>query len=283
MSPVSLNPYAADPNQYWGSLTDAGQKQAAYNRPTTYGPFGQSTVGADGSINSSFSGGFGALNDSLTNQAAGVAGKTMDWNQFGELGTGADAGKQTAQAAYSQSLSRLDPFWQKSQNKLNTNLFQSGMGDSTAGDGAQGEFGRARNDAYSGAMSNAMQAGMQAQQSAFGGNLESRQQAVANALRGQMQPFEDLNRMQGFMTQPEVGQDNSILEAQAATNKAAPVQAFADAENAMTQKMDARGEFRDKPGEAPGTGARRKKWFEAQPQETRLALSVGIGNWGEMP
>lgn len=278
-----LNPYAIDQNKFWGSMADTGQKQAAYNRPTTYGPFGSSTVDSNGNINNQFTGAFGTLNNNLTTQAANVAANPMDWGQFGTLGTGEDAGRQTAQAAYSQSLSRLNPFWEKSEKKLRTNMFQSGMGDSTAADSSMGEFGRARNDAYTGAMTNALQAGMGAQQNAFQGNLASRQQAVANALRGQTQPFDDLNGMQGFMTQPQVGQDNSMLVAQGAQNAMAPVKAFTEAENGLTQAMAGRGWFQDKPGERPGAGERRKKWFETLPQEQRAALSIGIGNWGELP
>jgi hypothetical protein len=279
---ANYNPYAEDITKYWGSLADAGQKQAAYNRPTTHGAFGSATVGADGSISSSFDGPFGQLNNSLMGQAASVAANPMDWGQFGTLGNGQDAGRQAAQAAYSQSTSRLNPFWEKSQNKLNTNLFQSGMGDSSAADSAQGEFGRARNDAYTGAMTDALGAGMQAQQQAFGGNLAARQNSVANALRGQTQPFEDLAGMQGFMAQPEVGQDNSMLEAQAAENRTAQTKVFSDKERELTDTMAKRGTFTDKPGERPGAGARRQKWFESLPQEQRIEVIAGLRYMGEM-
>lgn len=275
------NPKDIDYTKYWGSLADAGQKQATYNRPSTSGPFGSATVGADGSINSSFSGPFGQLNNSLMGQAANVAANPMDWGQFGTLGTGEDAGKQAANAAYSQSISRLNPFWAKSQNRLNTGLLQSGMGDSTAADNSQGEFGMARNDAYSGAMTNALGAGAQAQQQAFGGNLASRQNNVSNALRGQTQPFEDLAGMQGFLAQPEVGQDNSMLEAQAAHNSTAQTRAFSEGEQQFEDQVAQDGRFNDKPGEPPGTGERRKKWFESLPQEQRVEVILGQRGWEE--
>lgn len=261
---------SADLSQYQRDLAATGLKQAQYNRPTTYGPFGSSMVDANGNITQQFTGGFGALNDSLTNQAANAAAHPMDWGQFGTLGTGADAGQQTAQAAYSQSLSRLNPFWQKSQNKLNTGLFQSGMADSTAGDTTQGEFGRARNDAYAGAMSDAMTAGMGAQQSAFQGNLQSRQSSISNALRNQTQPFEELGGLQSFMTQPEVGRDNSMLMRDAAFDQLAPLTAQAEKEKAQGAKMDAdTGMFQDKPGEAPGSGERRRQVWESLTPEMR--------------
>lgn len=280
---IDFNPYQTDLTQYRKPMAPVGVEQAKYNRPTTHGPFGSSTVDANGNVTSGFSGGFGTLNDNLTTQAANVAATPMNWGQFGTLGTGADAGKETAQAAYSQSLSRLNPFWEKSENKLRTNLFQSGMGDSDAGDSTMGEFGRSRNDAYASAMTGALQAGMGAQQNAFQGNLASRQQAVANALRGQTQPFEELNGMQGFMTQPQVGKDNSMMVAEAAENQMAPTRAVTDSENRLTGEMESRGWFQDKFGEKPGTGERRRKWFESLPAERRLELSVGFGNWGEMP
>lgn len=280
------NPKDYDFDAYWKSMGQAGQQQAQINRPSTQGLFGQNTVGADGSVKQSFSGQFGALNDSLTNQAANVAANPMDWGQFGQLGTGEDAGRQASQAAYSQSLSRLNPFWEKSGNKLRTNLFQSGMGDSDAGDSTMGEFGRARNDAYAGAMTDAIQKGNAAQQSAFQGNLASRQNNVSNALRGQMQPFEELQGMQGFLQQPEYNRDNSAMVATAAENAATPARAFAASEGEATAEMERRGAFKDNVVNGrvldPGAGERRRKWFNSLPDERRKQLMIGFGNWEEM-
>jgi hypothetical protein len=274
--PWNSDPSSADLTGYQRNLGDTGVNQARYNRPNTSGPFGSSTVGADGSITSAFSGGFGTLNDNLTTQAANVAANPMDWGQFGTLGTGEDAGRETAQATHNQSLSRLNPFWEKSEKRLRTNLFQSGMGDSTAGDTSVGEFGQARNDAYAGAMTNAMQAGMGAQQNAFNGNLASRQQMVANALRGQMQPFEELNGMKGFLTQPDVGRDNSMLVRDAAYNQMGPLYAEQDKEQAVITKAGSTNPFlfNDSPFDSKaGGGEMRRKHFESLPPNIRELIT----------
>jgi hypothetical protein len=275
-----------DPLAYQRNLGDTGVTQAKFNRPSTSGPFGSSTVDANGNVTSAFSGGFGTLNDNLTTQAANVAANPMDWGQFGTLGTGEDAGRETAQATYNQSLSRLNPFWEKSEKKLRTNLFQSGMGDSTAGDTSVGEFGQARNDAYAGAMTNAMQAGMGAQQNVFNGNLASRQQGVANALRGQMQPFEELNGMKSFLTQPQVGRDNSMLMRDSAVNQMAPLLADADKETATQARAQSiHGDmFRDQPGDArPGGGQRRLEKFKSLSPEMQEFITRYAGVGSSMP
>lgn len=278
--PWDQDPNSADLSQYQRDMAKTGVDQARWNRPNTTGPYGQSTTDANGNVTQSFTGGFGQLNDSLMGQAANAASNPMDWGQFGSLGTGEDAGRQASQAAYSQSLSRLNPFWEKSGNKMRTNLFQSGMADSDAGDATMSEFGRARNDAYSGAMTGALGAGMQAQQSAFNGNLASRQNNLANALRGQMQPFEELGGMQGFMVQPQVGRDNSMMMRDAGFNQMAPLTAQADYERALTQHLkDAvPRQFDDNPLDAsPGGGERRQQAFESlEPYQREFFARVGL-------
>ncbi len=276
-----------DMTPYRRSLADTGLNQARWNRPTTQGPFGSSAVDASGNINQQFTGGFGQLNDALTTQAANVAASPMDWGQFGSIGTGEAAGQQASQAAYGQSLSRLNPFWEKSGNKLRTNLFQSGMGDSDAGDSTMGEFGRARNDAYTGAMSDAMGAGMTAQQSAFNGNLASRQNNLANALRGQTQPFEELAGMKGFLgLQPQVGRDNSMLMRDAGFNQMAPITAQATHEQEALDEYARTGVFKDgySPLDKAGAGdQRRKEWEAMDPRQRdayRALTSGGIGQLG---
>lgn len=264
------NPETADLAPYQRNLGDTGYAQAKFNRPNTSGPFGSSTVDAQGNINQQFTGAFGQLNDNLTNQAANVAAHPMDWGQFGTMGTGEDAGQQAAQSAYSQSVSRLNPFWNKSEDKMRRSLFQSGMADSSGGDATMNEFGRAKNDAYAGAMTNAMQQGLSAQQGAFSGNLASRQGMVANALRGQTQPFEDMSTMKGFLTQPQVGRDNSMLARDAASNATAPVSVQADKERIETARQGTQfGQFTDQPGEAPGSGAARQRVWEGLSPEVR--------------
>jgi len=275
----NVNPKGDNFERYYKPMAPVGAQTAATNRPSTYGLFGQQTTGPDGSIQQGFSGQFGDLAGSLTTQATDKANTPFSFGQFG-VSDGSAAGQQASQAAFGQMKSRLDPMWQKSEHDMRRNAFQSGMGDGAAMDQSVGEFGRARNDAYSSAMGDALRQGMQAQQSAFGGNMAARQMSSENQTRGQMQPWEELTQMQGFLGQPEYNRDNSAMVARATENATAPAQAFTDSENQATAEMEKRGEFKDN---GDGSGARRRKWFESQPDEVRQQLLYGWGAFGETP
>ncbi len=274
------NPKDAAFDTYYKPLAPVGAQTAATNRPTTYGLFGQSVTGPDGSIQQGFSGEFGQLNDSLTGQAAANASQPFSFGQFG-VSDGSAAGAQAAQAAFGQAKSRLDPMWQKSEHDMQRNAFQSGMGSGAAMDNSNAQFGRARNDAYSSAMSDALRQGMSAQQSAFGGNLAARQMSSENAVRQQMQPWEELGQMQGFLAQPEYNRDNGAMVAAAAENAAAPARAVADSEAGVTQGFEQRGAFDDN-GYLGAGGEGRKKWFNTLNDEQRKSLYYGFGNWGSL-
>lgn len=236
------NPLAADFNYqpFYKSMEQTGRQQSAFNSPTTFSPWSTQTVNADGSSSMGFTGAFGALNDNLTNQAAQSASTPLDFGQFG-VGDGSDAGKQAAQAYFGQARSRLDPAWEKNEHRMRTSLYQGGMGDSSAGDSTREEFGRDRNDAYSSAMAEALRTGMSAQQSAFQGNLSSRQNDVANILRGKQQPLQELGQLSGFLGQPQYNQDNSAMVAAAQNNQQADARAIEDNETLLRQALKADG------------------------------------------
>ncbi len=229
-----------DYQPFYKSMQKAGADQSRYNNPNTVNPWSEQIVNPDGSTSTNFLGQFGQLNDSLTNQAAQSASTPLNFGQFG-VSDGSAAGQQAAQAAFGQARSRLDPMWQKSEHNMRRNAFQSGMADGTAMDNNVAEFGRARNDAYSSAMGDALRQGMSAQQSAFGGNLASRQMDVDNQVRAKTQPWEDLSRMQGFLGQPDYNKSNAGMVAAAQGNSQADARAVQSEEERMREQVLAAG------------------------------------------
>ena len=225
-----------DYSPFYRSMRREGAQQSAFNNPSTANPWSSQTVNPDGSSSTNFTGQFGQLNDSLTSQAANNAGQPFTFGQFG-VSDGSAAGQQASQAAFGQMKSRLDPMWQKSEHDMRRNAFQSGMGDGAAMDQSVGQFGRARNDAYSSAMGDALRQGMSAQQSAFGGNMAARQQNDNNQYQQAMQPWDELGRMQGFLGQPEYNQSNAGMVAAAQANSHADASAVQSEEQKLRQKI----------------------------------------------
>lgn len=180
--------------------------QTGANRPSQNTPFAFSnwTQGQNGqwTQNSGFAGGLGQAAAGLQGQVGGLA-KPMDWSQFGSLGTGDQARDQAINAAYGQATSRLDPMFAAREQSLNTGLGNAGLDpNSQAARNARRGFGQERNDAYTGALNMAIGQGTSAGNAVFNQNLASRQQAIAEALKGRSQPLEDLKGLQGFLAQP---------------------------------------------------------------------------------
>lgn len=139
----------------------------------------------------------------LQGNARNALSQNMDWGQFGSVGTGDTARDQAIQASYGQATSRLDPQWQQQYNSFESGLRNQGLdpGDALY-DQQMGNMGRARTDAYQTAMNNAISTGNQAQAMTYGQNMQSRQQAIAEALQRRSQP---LNEMQSVLTGQQVG------------------------------------------------------------------------------
>jgi len=143
------------------------------------------------------------LAQSLQGQAAQTLGTPMDWSQLPKAPNAENARTDAINATYGQMTSRMDPQWDRRQNSLNTQLINQGLDpNSEAAKNAQSDFGRDRNDAYQGAMNNAVQQGASAAQQMFGMGLAQRQQGVSEALQ---QRGQTLNEMQAVQNGQQVG------------------------------------------------------------------------------
>lgn len=172
------------------------------------------------------------LNASLQQQAAAMGGP-MDWGQFGTLPTGEAARQQAIDAAYGQSTSRLNPFFQQREESERARLINSGIAEgSEAYNNAMGALSRERNDAYQGAMNAAIGQGAQAGQAIFQQGLQGRQQAISEALRRRGQPLQELAQLQGLNRQPTV---NPVMTPQLLAAFQGQQGADADAINAWVQ------------------------------------------------
>lgn len=110
------------------------------------------------------------FNGPLGNAASGLENQVQN---MGAIGSGAGA-----DAAYAQAKSRLDPSWGQQGEMLQSHLASQGLDPGTdAANNAQGNFDRAKNDAYSSAQNNSWQQG----------------------LAGQMLPYQQLQALQGLL------------------------------------------------------------------------------------
>jgi hypothetical protein len=107
------------------------------------------------------------------------------------------ANQRTANAAYSQATSRLDPMYSNMQNDLDSKLANQGVVQgSEAWARDQDQLGRDRNDAYNQAIYSAQAAGNAEQHQLYGDSLSARQQGVSEAeSRAQ---FANQAQQQGF-------------------------------------------------------------------------------------
>ncbi len=194
--------------QYDSAAEKTSQTGAQINRPNQSNAFGGNvswTQGPNGewSQKQSFGGPMGGLANNLQNQAANFMGQPMNWDQFGQAGTGDQARDQAISAAYNQSASRLNPQWNQREDQMRSRLANSGLDpNSAAARGMSGQFNQARNDAYGSAMNSAIGQGAQAGHMAFGDNMMARQQAISDALRKRGMPMDELGMMQKFLAMP---------------------------------------------------------------------------------
>jgi|ERR1700742_1750223 len=153
--------------QYGSPYQNAASNQSELGHVNLNGAFGSSNwqKGPDGewTQNQQFNGPLG-------NAASGLESQIQN---MGAIGSGAGA-----DAAYAQAKSRLDPAWAQQGEQLQSQLAAQGLDPGTdAANNAQGNFARAKNDAYSSAQNNAWQQG----------------------LAGQMLPYQQLQSLQGLL------------------------------------------------------------------------------------
>lgn len=199
--------YAGAAQQAQGASQQAIGQQTQANRPDQNNGLASSnwTQGANGQWqqNSSFNDPrLQALYSQLGGQAADSLGKPIDYSQFGKLDNGSGAFKQTSDAAYNQSASRLDPQWDQRQEQERGQLASQGLDPSSQAYQHQMDaFSRQRNDAYQGAQNNAFMTGSQAQANTFGENMGARQQGINEMMQQRNAPTQELQGLQGLMGQ----------------------------------------------------------------------------------
>lgn len=193
-----------------GGTGGPADQQTQANRPNQTSPYGSTTwhQNPDGSWgqSNSFTPGLEGANSQLQAQ--------MSSNYAHGLGNGDQARDQAIKAAYGQSVSRLDPQWAQREQQQNSSLANQGLDpNSEAFKNSMQGFNFARNDAYQGAMNNAIGQGTAAQQATFGENLA----AYNNPLQ-QMSLMHGLLNMPGYSGAGDYGQqyrDNQQMTADA--------------------------------------------------------------------
>ena len=124
-----------------------------------------------------FGGQLGSALSGLENQAA---------NQSGSSESARD---QSISGAYNQAASRLDPQWSQGQESMQAQLAAQGLDPgSEAGQNQIGNFNRAKNDAYSSAMNNAIQQG---------------NQGVSSYAQSAMLPYQQMSALSGLGQQSQ--------------------------------------------------------------------------------
>ncbi|QSA98625.1 hypothetical protein [Methylococcus sp. EFPC2] len=147
-----------------------------------------------------------ANNNALTDIAASRTGAVKDafskglgWDSFENPQASEASRQQTIDALYGQAKSRLDPQFAQDQNALETKLANQGiMQGSDAYKTALDNFGRTRNDAYSTALNNAIQAGGQEQSRLFDLGMSKRNSQIQDALTERNMAAGDIQLLQSL-------------------------------------------------------------------------------------
>lgn len=195
---------ASPPDAY----REAAEKTAAQNRPDQQNAF-NSTVswetGPDGRPiqKQGFGGPLGGLSQSLQGQASSSMGTPLSFAGLPQAVGGQQARDQAISSAYGQATSRLDPQWQQRESMTRTQLMNQGLDPtSEAYRSEMDSLGRQRNDAYSSAMSGAVQQGTAAGDSVFRNSLMDRARGLSEALTGRSLPMQEMLAMRGLTEQP---------------------------------------------------------------------------------
>ena len=225
---------APSPGDYRGAAREqSNDSQAAVdaqtqrNRVNTQGPLGTQTWTRDAQgrpvLQQGFAEGVQPVASALQDQAASAWGQPLD--------NGSAARDQTIQAAYGQATSRLDPQWAQRQQLQQSSLANQGLDPtSAAARAANLDFGQQRNDAYSSAMTGAIDSGNQAQSQVFQNNLAARNAPLSAlmALSGQASQTPQYNAA-GRASDPQLLAATQMQDAANLGNWQASNQANSDA------------------------------------------------------
>lgn len=183
---------------------DAGSP-SGYRQVTAFSPEQQSIYDLGARAQS---GALGVANDQLgrVNTALGqnLSAPTLQ-SSIGPTDFTADR-EAITDSVFNRAKSRLDPMWQQGEDRLNTRLSNQGLGqNSTAAITAREGFGRDRNDAYEGALSSAILAGADEQNTLFNQKLaqgnfgnQTAQQNFSNQDYVRSKPIQDFATLLGL-------------------------------------------------------------------------------------
>lgn len=202
---------APAPPDYMGLANQQAQQgqqnvnaQTQANRPNQSNPYASVTwgMGPDGRPvqSTQFSGPMGELNQSLQQQAASAMGRPFDLSGLPQAQSGSDAREQAINAAYGSATSRLDPMFNQREEATRNRLLNQGLQPGSEAYNRELEsLGRERTDAYNQALSSAIGQGTSAGNAIFQQGMQSRQQALEEALRQRGQAMGELQGMNGLM------------------------------------------------------------------------------------
>lgn len=225
---------------YYGAASAQAQAQGANlaaqtqaNRPNINTPFGSQSWTKDANGNWTMSQGLSGDVQKAFSQLKpfdlGAFGSQPQFGaqpQFGNVGNGEQARNQAIDAAYGQSMARLNPQMRQSSQALDAKLANQGLGtNSAAARSARAQMAAQQNDAQQGALNSAIMqgtaagdsifrnnlageqarfgAGLAGQQAKFGADTMGYQNAIANALRTRGLPIQDMQQLLPFMATPD--------------------------------------------------------------------------------
>lgn len=215
--PISSSPSPPNPYQVAAAQTQSNQQTANYNaalnRVSVYTPYGNSVYSHTGSGPDGWSNTI-----TLTPEAQSQLDNQLKQNdQLSQLGftlanqaqqqvntpwsDESQSAKAASDAYFAHEKQYLDPQWNQSQSDLNAQLANQGVSQgSTAYERAQGDLGRARQQAYESASNNAIAQGQNQQAIAL-----ANQSAIKNAPINQLDAIRSGTQIQNpqFPTAPQ--------------------------------------------------------------------------------
>jgi hypothetical protein len=162
-------------------------------------PTGIANNAADIARTQGLASGAGDVLIQLMSQAKDKYGQALDYSSLGAMPqANEETRSKIADALYSKSTSRLDPYWQREQSDLASSLAAQGI--TLGGDAytrANTDFALGRNDAYSGARNDATIMSTDQMQKLFGMEMAARQQGVGELNYLYNLPMELMGKGQG--------------------------------------------------------------------------------------
>jgi len=185
-----------------GPFAQAAQSQGAQSHVGLQGPIGGSSWSQDPNgqwtQSNQFNGPLGQAAQGYQQQIAGQG--ALDLSGLPQIDQGQGVQQQAMNASYGQAKSRLDPQWGQAGEQLQSQLASQGLDPGTeAANNAQGNFDRAKTDAYQTAQNASVGQGLQAQQQAFGQSMGAQQQALSNMLTQRGMPAQQLQQLMGML------------------------------------------------------------------------------------